>query len=569
MLWYNCCMTFDSVVMAAVADELNKKLLNGRVDRIHQPSPLDIILTIRSSGANYNLLISADAQSPRIHLTSTKRPNPKAPLNFCMLLRKYLEGAQFSGVEQVDFDRILLLKFTTYDGERVTLMVEIMGKHSSIILVNDSERILGTIKPVGRSKSRYREILPGRQYVSPPSQNKLNPLKIELEDMVPPTAEEAASWLTKTFTGISPFAARELVARCEGDIGRLKHVLTEFFGNIRSGEFSPVLITDDAGQTIGFYAFPSVQYPASNQHERSSISTVADMYYASTLPKEALEQAKGSFISRVRKELESQEQAVSIIQKNIEECKEAEHLKQIGELILSQMTSVPDQADSVELVNYYDPNGAVIKVALDPQLSASENAEAYFKRYHKLVSGAQTLQDRLSETNAEIKLLRKTLNSADSITSDDQIEKLLDILESKGIHIRKQEEAAVEKRKAEFEGHRIAKVVSGGWEILVGQNSEANDYLLTRIAKPTDWWLHVKASPSAHVVIRTNSKPEAVPKSVLHAAAELAAKHSDSKHSSLVPVDYTLRKYVRKPKGSPAGKALYQNEKTIFVTPSP
>lgn len=554
-------MTFDSVVMAAVADELNKKLLNGRVDKIQQPSPLDVILAIRSNGANYSLLISADAQSPRIHLASTKQPNPKTPPNFCMLLRKHLEGSRFSGAEQVDFDRILRLKFDAYDGERITLIVEIMGKHSNAILVNGTDRILGAVKPVGKSKNRYREILSGRQYVPPPSQNKINPLNVI------GTEFEISEAALKTFTGMSPFAARELVARCEGDLGRLREVFTEFFGNVRSGEFSPVLITDDAGQTIGFYPFPSVQHPASNQHERPSISAAADVFYTSTLPREVFDQAKVNFISRIRKELESQERTVLTIQESITDCEGAERIKQIGELILSQMASIPQEAATVELVDYYDPNSATIEVKLDPQLTASENAEAYFKRYHKLVSGTDTLQDRLVEANKEIDLLHKLLGSADSITSEDQIENLTKTLESQDIHIRKQEESIVEKRKAEFDGHKISRVVSNGWEILVGQNSEANDYLLTRLAKPNDLWLHVKASSSAHVVIRTNNKPETVPKSVLHAAAELAAKNSDSKHSSLVPVDYTLKKYVRKQKGASAGKALYQNEKTIFVTP--
>lgn len=572
-------MTFDSVILAAVADELNRKLINGRLDKIHQPAPLDVVLTIRNNAANYSLLISADAESPRIHLTSTKRPNPKTPPNFCMVLRKYLKGARLVGAEQVDFDRILRLPFIAYDGERLTLVVEIMGKHSNIILINNVGRILSAVKPIGRSKSRYREILPGRQYVSPPSQGKANPLGVtreEFDGMLADTfagtadlaAAEVTSWLSKTFTGLSPFAARELVARTEADRRRLGAEFAEFFGTIRSGNFCPVFITDDAGQSIGFYAFRSVQHPASNQHERPSLSTVADMYYTSVLPKQAFEQATERFISLVRKALKARESAVQTITEGIAECEGAERFKQIGELILSQVALIPEGADSAELVDYYDPNGPTIKVELDAQLNPAENAEAYFRKYQKAVSGAEALRDRLSETNAEIKLLRKVLDSAGSIASQEQIQHLLEVLEARGIRIRKPEGPG-KKKHSEFEGRKISRVTSDGWEILVGQNGEANDYLLTRVARPTDIWVHVKAAPSAHVIIRTNGKPEAVPKSVLHAAAELAAKHSDSKHSSLVPVDHTLRKHVRKPKGSPPGKALYQNEKTIFITPSP
>ena len=558
-------MTFDSVIMAAVADELNKRLANGKVVEVHQPEPLDVVLTIRRPGANHQLLVSADAESPRIHLTSVKCPNPKTPPNFCMVLRKYLKGARFEAAEQVDFDRILRLSFLAYDGERLTLAVEIMGKHSNAILINGVGRILGAVKLIPKQKSRYREILPGRQYVPPPSQGKLNPLTATKEELegLSPDADAPAAWLVKTFTGMSPFLARELVLR-DKDLAK---ELVQYFARIRKREFAPVLITDDSGQSIGFYAFPSAQYPEANQHERPSISTVADMYYMTALPRRTFEQAKEEFVHRLERELKAAEESMERIQAGIEEGKHAERLKQIGDLILSQARSIPPEAATVELTDYYDTNGSVITVPLDPTLSAAENAEAYFRKYRKAVSGAEALQERLAETRMKARLLKKVLDSANAITSKGQIQELQKVLEEQGIHARKQ--AAPEKKKvSEFEGHRISKVKSDGWEILVGQNSEANDYLLTRVAKPSDWWVHVKASPSAHVIIRTNGKPEAVPRSVLHAAAELAARHSVSKHSSLVPVDYTLRKYVRKAKGAPAGKALYQNEKTIFVTPS-
>ena len=566
-------MTFDSIVMAAVADELNRKLTAGRVDKIAQPTELDVVLTIRSIGANWNLLISADAQSPRVYFTSIKKPNPQVPPNFCMLMRKYLEGARFVMAEQVDFDRILRLKFVAYDGEPLTLIVEIMGKHSNAILVNAAGRILGTIKPVGRTKSRYREVLPGKDYVYPPSQNKLNPLLVTSEQFrelllaKPETSTHIAAWLTKTFTGISPFAARELVARTGGDPSLLEDEFLALFTGIRAGEFLPVLITDDEGRSIGFYAFPSVQYPESNQHERDTISIAAENYYSSAMPRNTFQQSKETLIGRLEKELESRRHALGTILAGITEGGNAERYKQIAELILSQASAITAESESAELLDYYDPNAPTITVRLDPQLNAAENAEAYFRKYRKAVSGAEALRGRLAETQADLHLLETILGKANSASYEDDIRTLTELLASGGIQFLKQDHIEVEKRKAEFDGHRISRVMSGAWEILVGHNSDANDYLITRIAKPNDYWLHVKASPSAHVVIRTNGKPEKVPKSVLNEAAELTAQNSDSKHSSLVPVDYTLRKYVRKPKGAPAGKAIYQNEKTIYITP--
>lgn len=568
-------MTYDSIILAAIIAELNNDLAGGRVDKIHQPTPLDVVLTIRNNGANYMLLLSADAQSPRIHLTSAKRPNPQTPPNFCMLMRKYLEGGRLVGIEQVDFDRIAHVKFSAYDGERITLVVEIMGKHSNVIMIGDTGRILGAAKPVGRTKNRYREILPGRDYIPPPSQNKADPLHTsvhELQNMLSQTYQgsteaDMASWLTKTFTGMSPFAARELATRSAGDTAALPEEFADFFTQVKARRFMPVFLTDDAGHTTGFYPFPSVQYPPSNQHERSSINSVADAYYTSELPRLAFEQAKQEFITGARRELEAREHALEAIQEGIEESEGAERYKQLGELILSQPTLIHEGAECAELVDYYDPNGATVTVDLDPKLTVPENAEAYFRRFRKALSGAEVLKDRQRETEGEMKLLRRVLNSVDSVVTIEQVRELQGVLSQHGIQFRKQEAAAVQEkhRKPEFEGQKIGRSESSGWEILFGQNMEANDYLLNRVARPNDIWLHVKAAPSAHVVIRTNNKPDAVPRSVLYAAAEIAARHSDAKHSSLIPVDYTQRKYVRKQKGAGPGKALYQNEKTIYV----
>ncbi|MHB1456432.1 MAG: Rqc2 family fibronectin-binding protein [Armatimonadota bacterium] len=571
-------MIFDSVVLSAVAAELNNALAGGKVGDVYQPVPMDVVITIRNNGANYNLLISADPETSRVHLTSIKRPNPKTPPNFCMLLRKYLEGARFTIAEQDGLERILNIRFTTYDGERITLACEIMGKHSNIVLMNDILKILGVVKPVGHSKNRFREILTGRQYVLPPAQSKADPFAVTGDEFnalftesfpepQQPGVDAISSWVVRTFAGFSPFAAKEIVLRAEGDPARLSDEFEQLIGDIKAHDFMPVLISNDGGNTIGFYSFPTVQYPESNQFERASISAVADVYYSSSLPKAALSLAKDTFITRLNKEIDSRERTIAFIQDSLRECENADRYKQIAELILSQSSIIPLEASSVLLVDYYDPEGKSIEVQLDPRLNQAENAESYFKKFQKAVAGAESLKERLANNKSEISILRNILIETESVTDTEDVKKLSDKLESQGITFHKQDETVTEKKKAEFDGHRITRYTSGVYEILVGMNSLANDYLVTRIAKPSDIWLHVKAAPSAHVLIRTNNKPESVPQSVIGYAAELAAKNSDSKHSSLVPVDYTLRKYVRKPKGAPAGKAIYQNEKTLYITP--
>ncbi len=569
-------MNYDSIVMAAVADELNRRLANGRVDEVHQPAELDCVITIRAGGANHMLLISADADSPRVYLTSAKRPNPQIPPSFTMLMRKHLKGARFVNALQIDFDRILHLNFSAHNDEPLKLIVEIMGKHSGAMLVNSDNKIICTIKSVGKSKSRYREVLPGKEYVAPPTQGKRNPANINRDKAnallaeSPADENEMSKWLTKTFTGISPFFGCELAVRCGGDPARLPDVFHDAFDAVKQGAFKPVFITDDHGQTLGFYAFPTVQQPSANQHERPSISAVADMFYTSALPKAAFAEAKEDLIRRLRKELESRTEMMAQIEKKIAECAKAERFKQIGELILSQTAAIPPKAESVELTDYYDPEGGSVTIALDYTLSAAENAKAYFRKYQKALTGAVAMRERLVEIEAEKQKLSDALAAAESVTSREQVDELTQSLGKSGLKMRKQEESSAEKKKGpEWEGFRIQRVDANGWEILIGLNSTSNDYLLTRVAKPSDLWFHVKAASSSHVLIRTNAKPDAVPRQVLERAAELAAKHSDQKHSSLVPVDYTQRRYVRKPRGAAPGKALYQNEKTIYITPSP
>lgn len=571
-------MIFDSVILAAVASELKKRLAHGRIDRIHQPAPLDLVLGIRAGGANHALLISAEAHFPRVHLTSTRRENPKTPPNFVMLLRKHLEGARLTGIEQIDFDRILHIKFSAFDGEVLTLVIEIMGKHSNVILVNGAGRILGVIKPVGRSKNRYREVLIGREYVAPPSQNKVNPLTTNKQDFcrlladtfldsTAASPDDLAKWLTKTFTGVSPFVAREIVARAGTADISLADAFDAFFEAVRIDRYQPVLISDADGSTTAFYPLPTAQYAAESQHERQSVNAVADIFYNTAVPKEEFAHTQESVVGGLRHALESKERTLAAIEESIAETVNAERFKQVGELILSQPHAVEDGASEATLTDYYDPSSAPVTVPLDPTLNRAENAEAYFRKYHKAVSGTDALQDRLRETQAEIRMLKAFLETAESASSSEGMKELAEELEARGIYVRQQAVRQAVKQKPAFDGHRIRQMESNGWEILMGENSEANDYLLTRVARPNDLWLHTKAITSAHVVIRTNNKPNAVPQSVLYAAAELAAKHSAAKHSSLVPVDYTLRKYVRKPKGAPAGKAIYTQEKTLYVTP--
>lgn len=573
-------MVFDSIILAAIADELNKTLLNGKITDIYQPTPLDVRLTIRNAGMNHNLLISADAENPRIHLTSIKSPNPPTPPDFCMLLRKYLKSARFKGADQQDLERILSLRFSTYDDQHFTLIVEIMGKYSNIILINDATRkILGVIKPISRSKNRYREILVGREYILPPVQNKANPFTTsaaEIHDMLIESFPDQSkiesdmleSWIVRTFAGISPFAAREIVCRAEGQLQRIPETFEHLIEDIKKRDFSPVIISDDTGKTIGFYPFHSAQYPESNQFERPYINSAADIFYASYIPKATVTSRKYALLKTVKREIESRERTIAFIQDSLNECRNADRYKQLGDMILAQSSNIDPGSNHALLIDYYSQEGAYIEVELNPKLTPAQNAELYFKKYQKAASSVESLRHRLESTQMEIEELRNIMTQLQETDSEDDVDEAEKQLTDMGLQIVKQEVGGKERKRPEFGGFRVAKHTIEGFEILVGMNSQANDYLITHVAKPNDIWVHTKAVPSAHVVIRTNGRPDSVPRQVIEYAADLAARTSDAKHSSLVPVDYTLRKYLRKPKGAPSGKVLYTHEKTIYITPA-
>ncbi|MHB0913960.1 MAG: Rqc2 family fibronectin-binding protein, partial [Armatimonadota bacterium] len=359
--------------------------------------------------------------------------------------------------------------------------------------------------------------------------------------------------LVKAFTGISPFAANEIAEQGFEAVMR----------RVREADFEPVLLGDDAGRTIGFYPFPVAQHPAENQYPRDSVNLTADLYYGSALPRQALEQVRAELLGRLRREIEAREATVGEMESGIRESAGAERLKEIGELLLGQIHAVAPEASSATLIDWYGEGGE-IAVPLDPAKNAQENAEAYFRKYRKAVSGREALAERLPGAKEEIDALKAAQDAAEKAEAPEDVRKITASLTERGLLHR--QPTPTERAKPEFEGFKVHKTEREGFELLVGGNSEANEYLV-KIARPNDWWVHVKAAPSAHVIIRTKNKPDAVPRSVLYAAAELAAKSSDARHSSLVPVDYTLRKFVRKQKGGGPGKVLYERERTLYITP--
>ncbi len=570
-------LSYDGLLLSAVTREIKNALTGGRITKIRQHNQTDVTLEVRVQGANGLLFMSADAQFPRIYLSSSNPPVPQTPPNFCMVLRKYVQGSFVKLIHQVGFDRIVEIHTEAPDGNEYMLILEIMGKHSNLILVNGAGEILGAAKMIGSSASRYRQVLPHRQYIPPPGDKK-NFLEIDRNGIESLWNEyfrdkqenetSAEKWLTTTFSGFGSFLAREIVQRAsEPAIDEIAQELEFLKEIIRTGNYSPIIHTDSAGLIDFVYPIPSVQL-SGRQHPRGQVSEALDAYFRTAIPNFRLNQLREQFAGDIRKAMQAREAALSMMQEAINSSGQSEKAQKMGEMILANLHLIKGGEDSVEVVDYYDPEMAKIKIPLDRKLSPKENAEAYFRKARKLREGALSATKRIDEMRKELLLLKGAEQKLESLRSEEELSALKQFLVDHRALRPSSAPGEPRQQEALYPGYRIKRIVSvDGYEILLGENSESNDYLTTRIAKPDDVWLHARQIKGAHVVIRGVVKGVQVPASTLKQAAALAAANSDAKHSRLVPVDYTLRKYVRKPRGASPGFVIYTHEKTIDIMP--
>ncbi len=570
---------YDSLTLAAVVDGL-QMLTSGRIQHIAQPGEHDILLTVYARGAGeVRWLISCSPQWARTYLLSHRLPSPPQPPAFCMALRKYLQGGTILTIAQRRFDRVLDVEIRGYEGHTYLLSAELMGRHSNIILVAPDERILHAAKMVSSRISRVREVLPNKPYTPPPSEDRPDPRTVSEQEFLQWLSEEQpqqpAEWLRTRFEGIGGFLAQEIVKRAslldeELSPQGLWNAFRSVFEPARRGEWEPVLVRDEAHRPIGAYPIPLASFPEAQQHARSNIHVALENYYAVAIPRAEMEGQKRSLQGILQRVLSARRNALQQVEQGVQERAKAETYRRWGETILAFLHQVPSGSESVTLPDLYSDDGSTITIPLDPALSPQQNAERYFQRARHVEQNAERLEAMRARLAREELEVQETLQKLEAVEDLAQLEALRSAIAARGwltptTGISGEAQA---KPAEDFGGKRIrAYTAPGGWQVLVGENAEANDYLVTRVAQPNDWWLHVRAGTGAHVVIRTNNNPQAVPRPVLEYAAQLAAAHSPARHSSLVAVDYTLRKYVRRPRGAQPGFVTYTHEKTLHVSP--
>ena len=542
-------MSFDGFFLHHMVEELRRELVNGRIQKINQPFEQELVLQIRSNRQSHRLLLSAHPVFGRIQLTQTTFENPVHPSTFIMVLRKYLQGAMIESIEQVENDRIVEMTVSNKneigDHIQATLIIEIMGKHSNILLVDkSSHKILEVIKHVGFSQNSYRTLLPGSTYIAPPSTESLNPFTIRDEKLfeILQTQETRAKNLQNLFQGLGRDTANELENILVSD-------KLSTFRNFFNQETKPCLTET---------SFSSVPFANQVGELFASLSDLLDTYYKDKAERDRVKQQASELIRRVENELQKNRHKLTKQEKELLATDNAEEFRQKGELLTTFLHQVPNDQDQVILDNYY--TNQPITIALDKALTPNQNAQRYFKRYQKLKEAVKYLTDLIEETKATILYLE----SVETVLNQAGLEEIAEIREEliqTGFIRRRQREKIQKRKKPEQYLASDGKTI-----IYVGRNNLQNEELTFKMARKEELWFHAKDIPGSHVVISGNLDPS---DEVKTDAAELAAYFSQGRLSNLVQVDMIEVKKLNKPTGGKPGFVTYTGQKTLRVTPDP
>jgi predicted ribosome quality control (RQC) complex YloA/Tae2 family protein len=569
-------MALDGLVLHAIVHEL-QACVGGRINKIHQPTNNDVVLQIRAQGQNMKLLLSANPTYPRVHLTQQQFMNPVEAPMFCMLLRKHFEGGIIEAVEQVGMERMIRMQVRHRDelGDLSTKMVvvEIMGRHSNMILIDPAtDAIIDGIHHVTPTISSYRIVMPGSKYVSPPEQDKLNPLDVDSSAFQTAFEEAYAAGepeqrIVAAFSGLSPLIAKEIVYRGRMKAGihngeallpSLWQAFEEIMQAARQHQYDPVIVEQTESGKLFFAMTPltHIDGPATSY---SSAGACLEQFYGDKAERDTVKQRVADLLRFLQNEKNKNVKKLEKLQETVAESKDADTYRILGELLTASLHTIKKGDKELETVNYYDEEQAIIRITLDPMLTPSDNAQRYFKKYTKMKNSTAVVEEQIEQTHQEIAYLGSLLQQL-SVASLQDIEEIRDELMEQG-YIRDRNKK--QRKKKQDKPALACYISSDGVPIYVGKNNTQNEYLTNRLAGSLDTWLHTKDIPGSHVVIRGDTYTD----ETLLEAAQLAAYFSQAKHSSQVPVDYTLIKHVHKPNGAKPGFVIYVNQKTLFVTP--
>ncbi|MCR5482272.1 MAG: NFACT family protein [Clostridia bacterium] len=565
-------MAFDGLVTFAVTAELNKKILNSKIEKIYQPEPEELVFHLHASSGNYKLYISAASSHAGIHLARESFSNPQNPMSFCMLLRKHLQGGRIVSITQINGDRIIEFGIETLNelGFCVNkkMIVEIMGKHSNVIITDaESGKITDSIKRVSIDVNRVRQLLPGKIYEYPPAQDKIPFMQItkeELAERLPGSALPSSKQLLSVIRGIAPAVSERLAIAAENSpendpLSAVARDIEAMQKELAEGSCFPRIYYDENNVPYDFHIF---DLPAGGLYkcvEFDSVSEAVEQYFLGKSSSNRLRQRSSDLERALHNVLDKLYLKKQRLLEDLHAAENSENYRLFGELLTANIHAFKTGDATVKLLNYYD--GQMIEIPLDVRFSPSKNAQIYFKKYGKAKTAVKEKKLQLEEAQSDIDYLESVMTFAENAASIEEMEELRNELVENGYMRRRKNNYAPKKKK----NKPYEYTVDGGVRVLVGRNNTENDLLTFKTAGNRDIWFHTKDIPGSHVIAFTNGNE--LSEKALFEAAALAAYYSKGRSSENVPVDYVRVKYVKKPNGAKPGMVIFTNNRTLYVNP--
>lgn len=567
-------MAFDGITVAALTQELQHTLQDGRIHKIAQPETDELLLTIKTPGGQRRLYISASASLPLIYLTEENKKSPMTAPNFCMLLRKHIGSGRIVDISQPGLERIICFHIEHLDemGDlcRKKLIIEIMGKHSNIIFCDDKDRIIDSIKHVSAQMSSVREVLPGRDYFIPDTMNKLDPLTVSREaftDTLLAKPMPVGKAVYTSFTGISPVAAEEVCYLAGIDSNRsakdlsedvLLHLFNQFtiyFDDIKSGSFTPAVYYEN-GVPKEFSCLPLTHYSSYEKKDAVLVSSLLAAYYAEKNTITRIRQKSVDLRRIVQTALERNRKKFDLQSRQLADTEGREKYKIYGELINVYGYNLEDGAKSLEALNYY--TNEMVKIPLDAAKTPKENAQRYFAKYNKQKRTFEALSELIKETRDDITYLESVGNALDIAQDEDDLAQIKEELTESG-YIRRR----FTKKKVKLKSQPLHYLSSDGCHMYVGKNNFQNEELTFHFASGNDWWFHAKGAPGSHVIVKSGGRE--LPDRVFEEAGRLAAYYSKNRGSDKVEIDYIEKKHVKKVNGARPGFVIYHTNYSLVI----
>ncbi len=569
-------MAFDGITIACLVKELSDKLTGSRIYKIAQPEADELLLTLKTTSGQQRLVLSASASLPLVYLTEQNKPSPLTAPNFCMLLRKHLQNGRIVRISQPGLERIIHIDIEHLDElgdlRRKTLIIELMGKHSNIIFINEDNMILDSIKHISGLVSSVREVLPGRTYFIAETQDKLNPLTANAEELAlllktkPMPVFKA---LYTTFTGFSPIMSQELCHRAgiDGDLPTAG--LTDYDWICLSKEFS-ALVTDiqnsifcpviayKGDEPIDFGVFSFTLYPDDSQKRITSVSALLQDYYAEKNTLTRIRQKSVDLRKIVQTALERNIKKYDLQLQQMKDTEKKDKFRVYGELITTYGYNVAPGTKSMEVLNYY--TNEMVKIPLDITIPVMDNAKKYFDKYAKLKRTYEALSSLTEEVKAEIEHLESISTALDMALKEEDLAEIKEELTQTG-YIKHHNTG---QKKAKITSKPYHYISSDGYDIYVGKNNLQNDYLTFQLATGNDWWFHAKGVPGSHVLVRTNGETD-MPDRTFEEAGRLAAYYSRNRGQDKIEIDYIQKKHVKKPSSAKPGFVVYYTNYSLMI----